>query len=135
MPSRDVGYRGEKGAPVPTHVYFFRVTSHVKAMEDAVELGLRSAFNEANFNSFSRVLPSLKLRGECLQASWGAMVDCSSASLLAGKQALSYYFIDQLHEFLHAALEWYNSHDHAEITPFLKEYGERLKARVQVGFG
>lgn len=59
---------------------------------------------------------------------------CLYASLLAGKQALSYYFIDQLHEFLDAVLEWYNSHDRAEITPFLKKYGERLKARVQVCF-
>ncbi|KAF9642720.1 hypothetical protein BDM02DRAFT_3152142 [Thelephora ganbajun] len=87
------------------------VTSHVKAMEDAVEIGLRSAFNEVGFTSFSKVLPGLKLR--------------------AGKQALPYYFTGDLHEFLEAALEWYNSHNRADITPFLKKYGERLKARVQ----
>lgn len=80
-------------------------------MEDAVEIGLRSAFNEAGFVSFSRVLPGLKLR--------------------AGKQALIYYFTDQLHEFLEAALEWYNSHNRADITPFVKQYGEHLKTRAQ----
>ena len=53
----------------PTHVCFYRVTSHVKAMEDAVEIGLRSAFNEVGFNSFSKVLPGLKLRGEHLSTS------------------------------------------------------------------
>lgn len=57
-----------------------------------------------------------------------------SASFPAGKQALLYYFTDHLHEFLNAALEWYNSHDRADITPFLKKYGERLTARFQVGF-
>jgi hypothetical protein len=58
---------------------------------------------------------------------------CLSASLVAGKQALTYYFTDQLHEFLGATLEWYNSHNRADITPFLKEGGERLNARLQVG--
>ena len=51
----------------------------------------------------------------------------------AGKQAPPYYFTDQLHEFLEAALEWYNVHDRADITPFLKKNGDRLKARIQVG--
>ena len=36
-------------------------------MEDAVELGLRSAFSEVGFTSFSKVLPGLKLRGELSQ--------------------------------------------------------------------
>jgi len=51
---------------VPTDVWFYSVTSHVKAMEDAVEIGLRSAFNEVGFTSFGKVLPGLKLRGEHL---------------------------------------------------------------------
>ena len=49
--------------------YFYRVTSHVKAMEDAVEIGLRSAFNDVKFTSFSKVLPGLKLKGEHLSIS------------------------------------------------------------------
>lgn len=43
---------------------FYRVTPQTKAMEDAVEIGLRSPFNEAGFISFDRVLFGLKLRGE-----------------------------------------------------------------------
>jgi hypothetical protein len=54
-------------------------------------------------------------------------------SLVAGKQALTYYFTDELREFLEAALEWHNSHNRADITPFLRNYGERLKTRLQVG--
>jgi len=49
-----------------THVRFYRVTSHTKAMEDAVEIGLRSAFNEVGFTSFGKVLSGLKLKGERL---------------------------------------------------------------------
>ena len=45
-------------------IRLYRVTSHSKAMEDAVEIGLRSAFNEVGFASFGKVLPGLKLRGE-----------------------------------------------------------------------
>lgn len=56
---------------VPTDVWFYSVTSHVKAMEDAVEIGLRSAFNEVGFTSFGKVLPGLKLRGEHLSTSYG----------------------------------------------------------------
>ena len=59
--------------------------------------------------------------------------DCLYASLIAGKQALLYHFTDELHEFLDDALAWHNEHDRADITPFLKQYGERLKDRVQVG--
>ena len=55
------------------------------------------------------------------------------ALLPAGKQALSYYFTDELHEFLEAVLGWYNAHDRADITPVLKKHEERLEARVQVG--
>src|ERR1700744_4413970 len=54
------------------YMYFYRVTSHPKAMEDAVEIGLRSAFNEVGFTSFSKALPGLKLRGEHLSPSCGA---------------------------------------------------------------
>lgn len=61
-------------------------------------------------------------------------MDCLYTLLLAGKQALSYYFTDHLREFLEAALEWYNSHNRTDITPLLKRYGERLKTRAQVGF-
>jgi hypothetical protein len=61
-------------------------------------------------------------------------MDCLYVSPIAGKQALWYYFTDHLHEFLEAALDWHNSHDRAEITPFLKNWGERLKSRIQVGF-
>ena len=57
--------------PTPSHTHFYRVTSHAKAMEDAVEIGLRSAFNEVGFASFGKVLPGLKLRGEHPQASHG----------------------------------------------------------------
>ena len=110
-----------------------RVTSHVKAMEDAVEMGLRSAFNDAGFTSFSKVLPGLKLKGEQLQTSYEGQTDFSYAPLLAGKQALLYYFTDRLHEFLEAALWWHNANDGADMTPLIKEYGERLKARLQVG--
>ena len=63
---------------------------------------------------------------------WG-QGDSLSPSPLAGKQAISYYFTNELHEFLEAALGWHNAHTREEITPFLKDYGERLKARVHVG--
>lgn len=56
---------------IPTHVYSYRVTSQTKAMEDAVEIGLRSAFNEVEFTSFSKVLPGFKLRGEHSRISYG----------------------------------------------------------------
>ena len=55
----------------PTYTRFSRVTSHVKAMEDAVEIGLRSAFNEVGFTSFGKVLPGLKLRGGYLSTLHG----------------------------------------------------------------
>jgi hypothetical protein len=104
-------------------------------MEDAVEVGLRSAFNEAGFTSFGKVLPGIKLRGEHSGTSRGVRwIAYMCHSLIAGKQALWYYFTDHLHEFLEGALEWYNSHDRAEITPFLKNCGERLKSRIQVSF-
>lgn len=48
---------------------FYRVTPHAKAMEDAVEMGLRSAFNEIGFASFGKVLPGLRLRGVFFQTS------------------------------------------------------------------
>lgn len=64
VPSRGVGSHEVQRAPSLTHVRFYRVTSQNKAMEDAVEIGLRSAFNEVNFTSFNKVLPWLKLRGE-----------------------------------------------------------------------
>ena len=51
---------------ISTHVRLYRVTPHAKAMEDAVEIGLRSAFNEVGFASFNKVLPGLKLKGEHL---------------------------------------------------------------------
>ena len=56
---------------IPTHVRLYRVTPHAKAMEDAVEIGLRSAFNEVGFASFSKVIPGLKLRGKHLPTSYG----------------------------------------------------------------
>jgi hypothetical protein len=59
--------------------------------------------------------------------------DCLYAPHIAGKQALLYYFTDELHEFLDDALAWHNEHDRADITPFLKQYSERLKDRMQVG--
>jgi len=71
MPTACVSFRGEYWVSIPTHVCLYRVTSHVKAMEDAVEIGLRAAFNEAGFNSFSKVLPGLKLRGKHLLTSHG----------------------------------------------------------------
>lgn len=114
---------------VPTHGWFSRVTSHIKAMEDAVEIGLRSAFNGVGFTSFGKVLPGLKLKGEQLPTSYGPRL----TAFPAGKQALSYYFTDELHEFLEAAIEWHDTHDRSDLNPFLKEYGERLKTRVQVG--
>lgn len=98
-------------------------------MEDAVEIGLRSAFNGVGFTSFGKVLPGLKLKGEQSPTSYGPRL----TAFPAGKQALSYYFTDELHEFLEAALEWYNTHNRADITPFLKKHGDRLKTRVQVG--
>ena len=64
MPSANVGIRRGQRTLIPIHMCFFRVTSHVKAMEDAVEKGLRSAFNEVGFTSFGKVLPGLKLKGE-----------------------------------------------------------------------
>jgi len=56
---------------IPTHVRLYRVTPQAKAMEDAVEIGLRSAFNEVGFASFNKVLPGLKLKGEHLWTSYG----------------------------------------------------------------
>ena len=101
-------------------------------MEDAVEIGLRSAFNEAGFTSFSNVLAGFKLKGMYLPSSHRVKLT-TYTSLPAGKQALLYYFTDELHEFLEAALRWYNAHARSDITPFLKKRGGRLKARVQVG--
>lgn len=111
---------------------FYRVTPHAKAVEDAVEMGLRSAFNEIGFALFGRVLPGLKLKGMFLPASHRVKL-IAYACFPAGKQALPYYFTDELHEFLEAALGWYNAHDRSDITPFFNEQGDRLKARIQVG--
>lgn len=55
--------RGVEGANFCSRV-IYRVTSQTKAMEDAVEIGLRSAFNEVGFTSFNRVLSGVKLKGE-----------------------------------------------------------------------
>ena len=62
--SAGVGICGGWKKSILTHIRLYRVTSHSKAMEDAVEIGLRSAFNEVGFASFGKVLPGLKLRGE-----------------------------------------------------------------------
>ena len=69
MPPRCVSFRGEYWMSIPTRVCFYRVTSHVKAMEDAVEIGLRAAFNQAGFTSFGKVLPGLKLKCKHLPTS------------------------------------------------------------------
>lgn len=130
MPSTGVSARGVEDVDCHS-LYPYRVTSHVKAMEDAVEIGLRSAFNEVGLASFGKVLPGMKLRGKRLNFV-RHQANFLYAPLLAGKQALSYYFTDELREFLEAALRWHNAHNRAEITPFLKEYGERLKARREV---
>jgi len=66
VPSTDVGVCWEWRMSISTHVRLYRVTPHAKAMEDAVEIGLRSAFNEVGFASFNKVLPGLKLKGEHL---------------------------------------------------------------------
>jgi len=66
MPPRGVGFYGEYCISINTHISLCRVTSHVKAMEDAVEIGLRAAFNDVGFTSFGKVLPGLKLKGERL---------------------------------------------------------------------
>jgi len=71
MSSRGVGVGGEHKMSIPTHLCSYSVTSHAKAMEDAVEIGLRAAFNEVGFSSFSKVLPGLKLKGEHLWISCG----------------------------------------------------------------
>lgn len=99
-------------------------------MEDAVEMGLRSAFSEVGFTSFGNVLAGFKLKGMCLSTSHRVKLIVYTF-LPAGKQALLYYFTDELHEFLEAALSWYNAHARSDITPFLKKRGDRLKARVQ----
>jgi len=66
MPPRGVSFHREYCISITTHVFLYRVTSHVKAMEDAVEIGLRGAFNDVGFTSFGKVLPGLKLKGERL---------------------------------------------------------------------
>ena len=68
VPPRGVSFHGEYRISITTHVFLYRVTSHVKAMEDAVEIGLRAAFNDVEFTSFGEVLPGLKLKGERLSA-------------------------------------------------------------------
>lgn len=74
----------------PAYVENYRVTSHTKAMEDAVEIGLRSAFNEVGFTSFARVLFGLKLRGEHSYtfAAFGGLPICVNRSWETGLDIL-----------------------------------------------
>ena len=60
-------------------------------MEDAVEIGLRAAFNEVGFTSFGRVLSGLKLRGEhpyTYVASGGLLTNITARSWKTGLDVL-----------------------------------------------